>query len=265
MPATPSTQKSAADVQDPTCDECLSLLTQATLRNHQLELQASDSEGDMVVARTRVIGFTEGHLVIAQPRGLGKDTRASWFKCVDAYLIMSGKVFRFRTSVVQFGFEYQLNAEKRCSAATLTMPQSLEETQRRNYFRVSMASQPPIQGMAAKLITEEPVHSPLEGPKLEGLVANLSEGGIGIRVETPYHMRYTLDERYSITFTLPGEEKPVMIVGRLMNTRSIRKGEASRFGFMFLHWPDPHFFGKAIQPIRRFVVSCQREQMNRMR
>jgi c-di-GMP-binding flagellar brake protein YcgR len=237
------------------------VIAEAVTRDHRLELHATNEHGDVVVGHTRMIGVDGDVIHVAEPQGKGKAVTFETGQEVQAYLLYAEKMYRFQTRIVNGACLVQLRGTKTTVAGmAISYPLELAEGQRRTTYRVVVISEGLIPVRLHEVMLEEPARSPLPGVCIEGAMMDLSEGGFGVRVDTPNFNCFKVGMTFSGCCSLPEIPDKLQFIAELRQTRSITNGSATKLGFMLRAWPDQIAFRRITESMRRFAVQIERKK-----
>lgn len=242
-----------------------SLLVEAARRNLTVELHHEGSNLEFCAARSRILGIGEHDLCLDLPHGVHETVVFSigWF--VDVFLAHKGKLYTFRSEVIQIGCVVQLNDGTKVEAIRITRPVDIKPGQRRQNFRVSLASIEPI---IADIHEAAPDHfnaAPRDARRLRAWLVNLSTGGCGLITDGPLDDRFQIGRPLFVQFKLPNDATPLALQAQLRQVESVLDQSGTRLGLRFLKWPDPTRFGRMLRAIELFVAQTQRASARRVR
>lgn len=244
-------------------EETLILLDEAASRNIAIELHYMDAAGQLMVGRTRVLGMDDERIYLDMPQSIGKEVRYLCGQRVTAHVQMYGTRYEFNAIVSESRCPVQLNRAKRVEGMALWKPRMAQESQRRHDYRVSFTMVDPV-NLLFHEATDPTGHSCLvTARRMQGRVANLSLGGVGVRVDVPPTDKFKIAQRWFLSFQLGDQKDNFLMLAELRHFRSILNDQASIIGFQFLQWPDRHELQRQQQRISRHLTEIQRRQKAR--
>jgi c-di-GMP-binding flagellar brake protein YcgR len=157
-----------------------------------------------------------------------------------------------------------LNAHKRITAITLAIPEQVQRTQRRNYFRVSVAGRTEIAVVFCEMMAGHTDRCAVDAAHFVGQMVNLSASGFCAVVPTRRRRGFHHGDRFFVMFSLPEIDTPFHLAAVVCHCRRIHDGADNLVGLRFstsVAWPTKHF----AEDITRFVASEERRQLKRGR
>lgn len=232
-------------------------LREACARNAPLELHRSTAKGTEPVARGRLLAIKDDRLYIEKPQAIGKDLDLGMGQEFRAFFIIGDLLLFFETFIVDPICVLKLNKEKIIHGVALAAPSRLQQGQRREFFRTSLACQAPISVRLHETNPAHPTHCPINARRFEGQIVDASGGGVGVVLEeTPRRLR--VNGHYFATFQLPDVDDELVFLVEARQLRPIRDETAVRIGFMFVPWPTPFDLTRKIEPLIRYLTVVQR-------
>lgn len=243
----------------------LPLLEEASARNRTVELHTFEAGDQLMTARARVLGVEDQHIRLDMPLDAGKHIAFSPGCILDVYLALGDVLYTFRSQLVESGCPIRLNDGTIVEGIRVTRPSAIKPGQRRQDYRVSMASINPITAHIHSVSADDPSAAPCDAQRAHGWLANLSTGGCGLILEAPFGQEMTSGHPMFVGFRLPIEGPPFIFQAELCQVISVMNGRGTRLGLRFLCWPDQMRYGQAMRPIERFLADMQRAEARRAR
>ncbi len=250
------TMRSATDI-----NEGIALLQEACARNTPVELHHYSTTDELIVLRSRVLGMDAEHLYLDRAQRIGGTLTLRAGKTVTAYLLLHGKRYSFGTKVVHADCPVALNAQTQVRGMAVRKPRRVEEGQRREDFRISLACIDPIEAALHEVTSEDMNSCSLDAGRFVGRLVDISRGGCSVRVEAEERRSFMPGERFFIMFEASTHGGLVLPV-EMCHAREILEGEANRIGLKVLAWnrviTKPH-----IQRLARFCADVERRARSR--
>lgn len=236
------------------------IIAEAVQRDHRLELHYMSNSGEVMVGHTRMVGCDGQTITVAAPQGVGKAVHFHTDKACDAYLFLEQQMYRFKTTVVSSACRVRLNERMMISGMLIARPNEVIEGQRRANYRSTLLHDEPLAVVLHETDgeAEGPNFCPLEGVTIHGRLVDISEGGLGVRVETGLYSRFKIGMLFFAETRLNDVNADLYALVELRQARPILEGTATKLGFMFRAWPDVRTFRRNLDPIRRLVVQLER-------
>jgi c-di-GMP-binding flagellar brake protein YcgR len=242
----------------------LDILEEACARNLAVELHHTTLNDELFVARTRFLGMSGNTLFIDTPRSVGKPFTCARGKSISIYFQLNGLQFAFRSQVTQPECVVNLNQKKRVHGVGIARPERVEEGQRREDFRISLACIDPIVVWLHTVNDVEAGYSALDAPRFTGRLVDASRGGMCVLVDVEQQRNFREGDHFCATCVLPEKLLEITLLVQLRHTRRIRDGQAARLGLKFVHWA-PEFTRPFLQDFARFCAHLERQSVRRKR
>jgi len=239
------------------------VLEDACARNASLELHHRPDDGDVVVARARLLGIDDRFIYLDRPETAGVPVTFAQKRKLDGYLLLNDLRYAFRTTVVDLRCMVKLNDEKRVVGMVLRRPKELKEGQRRSHFRVSLFGDEPIPVELHEATADEDGTCPIRARRLPATLGNLSVGGAGVNVATFDVREVRVDEKFFLTFQLPGEEEPFTFLTEVRQVWALGHGEVTRVGLKNRQWPTPRAVRRMQERLNKYITDLQRNRLRR--
>lgn len=239
------------------------LIEEACDRNAPIELQYESSDGELLVARTRLLGFDETHVYLDRPQSIGDDVRFRRGQRVEGYMLLHDVRYAFATVVEDLATLVEINATKRTVGMVLRRPATVRESQRRSHFRVAVLSEGPITAAVHAADPGHPGACPIDAGRAEATLLNLSAGGAGLLMERGQGGWISAGDHLFMTFQLPEEEEPICF---LVDVRQCTMGADSstrRVGVRIRAWPTPRSVERTRERLQRYITAVQRKRLRR--
>lgn len=235
------------------------LLRCACERSAVVELHSHDHGVTRPAARGRLLGFSKsGNLLLDKPQVIGMGNPLHVRQIVDAFFQIDDELYTFATSVVRLDVPVRLNAEKRTFGAEIALPGGIKRGQRRGAFRTSLALHEPIMVRLHRTNGESPDQTPVNAHHFMGIITDASDGGFGVRIDNVPYTRFSLFDKYFLSYRLPDETENAVVLCELRQTREIRGGESAKLGLLILPWPSHRHVNQIRQPLLHYLMSVQR-------
>lgn len=244
-------------VQGPDVQKVLEV---AVARHLEVELHIYDDSGDLSVTQTQLMPIEGNHLVVVQRVPTQQEVPYAQGQDIECYVKVDEPLYYFQSHIRSIRSKTAQDGRTRVDALILTQPKTLEQRQRRNTFRVSLASLGEIRVEFYEIHTLEPMCCPINPLPLTGKLVNVSEGGIGVRVEAIWCPEFEMGRPYIAEFTLPGDDTPLWYVTEYRHDQTILNGNAAILGFKLLDWPDKRDLQQRLRPLVKLHSDIQRRQ-----
>lgn len=243
-------------------DTCSDILEGACARNAAMELHSRTASDELIVAKTRLLDLDRRHLYIDRPQINGKPTSPKRGHEYAAYLQLSGKWYAFRTRVANAGCSVKLNANTQVRGCAVSRPAKIEEGQRREDFRLSVASLDPVDVHFHEVHRKNPDVCPLDTKRFRGRLVDISRGGWAVRIDAQERRSFAIDELFFVSAMLPLNIGEITLLVQSRHCRSILRGEAFRIGFKFVNW-NPGFTLQHLRAVGKFCRDLERHMIRR--
>ncbi|GEM_PF-2456262 len=250
-------------------EDPMQLLDEACARNMPVSLHGKGAHHELSVARSRVLGSDNHVVYLDRPQSIGEKIQFLKRQWVDVYVNIHGQLYTFSGQVREMERIVELNQKKTVVGMTITRPKTIKPGQRRDHFRVSLASGELRFATIHETNRDQPDACPLHAARYRGSLVDISAGGVSMKVDESQTKQFRLGDRLFIEFLLPelsSPSSPPSPVWFLVSVRQIRElldGTAVRLGLKFESWPDAHRLGKLQNRIQKIVNTLQREQLKK--
>lgn len=243
----------------------LELLFEAVNHNQSVELQHVGPTGKVRSGKTRLLFMDADSLYLATPVQDGKPVAFGVDCCVDVYTRVHRQTYAFQSKVLRTDCVIKLNSGKTLTGIQLSKPSELKETQRRNNYRVSLASMVPIDAMMQAVCDQDTnSESGPVGGKIKSQLVNLSSGGCGVVLSQKEAQKFRLGNLILLSFDLPVESESFTFQTRICQIIPVQERETVRLGLQFVEWPNRTEFRKALRPLEKFIADLQRAEARRL-
>ncbi len=239
-------------------------LESACARNVSVELHQSGADDEVLVAFSRLLDLDVRNVYLDKPKSRGTPLAFGQGKVVDVHLSLAGDRYVFRARVTQPVCTVKLNASTRVRGMSLSRPTVLDDGQRREDFRVSLASIDPVDVHFHTFDTGNVNRCQVDAERFRGQLIDLSRGGISVRVAVEDRATLRVDEQFFVHCRFPDDVGEITMLAQVAHVRSIVHGEAVRAGLRFLPWCQS-FTAPHHETIARFSIDQQRRSIRRVR
>ncbi len=248
-----------------TCNQAApDIIAEACARNLPAELHIQQSDGDVVTAWARMLGWQNERVQLDQPQTGSGSITLSPHQRVTVFLHVKGKRCRFHSAVVEPRARIRLNERIVVTGIALAWPSELVEAQRREDFRVSVAGTHDIPVRFHGLTVPAPGPVPLDVPRFCGRMIDVSAGGMAVLIARTELRAVQLGELFYGEFTLPEDDRPLTPVCQARHANLVRTDTTHLVGMQFVPWVGCSA-QLMTQRTRRVVIAEQRRQLRRRR
>ena len=251
----------SATIED--VDKVQTVLGSACARNASVELLSQQAGGEETCARVRMLAYVDGELVVDRPTTSASDDSFAAGKRLSATLTLGQERWSFKTRVIKPVKLVRLNATKRVMGMTMDVPQSLERSQRRNNFRVSVASL----GIGCRVQWESKKHRhacDLDARFAEGMISNVSGRGLAVVLPKSCARRLKDGVHIFVQFHLPNMDEDLLVMAEVRFSRPIQRQDTVLVGLTLFALPTDEQ-QKLEQHLSEFVVWQERQSLKRRR
>jgi c-di-GMP-binding flagellar brake protein YcgR len=249
--------------------------------------EADAEHSSDLIWRVRILQFNDTDLVVECPQTLGRELEIAPGIELIAVIAIGQNRWMFRTT--NLGLVSTVSDRRQAKAMRLAIPEAVERCQRRNFYRVHIASLSlpqvdawplldprsvllaeranELRGLNIDAVSRDEKDSPdslalpLVGPKFSGLLMNIGGGGIGLALEPAdaaiLHHHRTLWLRFPLSPEIPA---PVCATAKVVHTHidSTQRTYAG-LSFDFSHNPAHQRF--VVDQICRYISLQQKAQL----
>lgn len=237
-------------------------LAEACARNTPAELHFDASNGARLVARVRFMDLMPGRILTDAPATRDTDGPVPTDTPVTVHFRLNGGRWQFDSLIEQSAIDVQLNKREMVRGLALRKPQKLTDSQRREDFRVSVASRDPISVALVRCRPDLGDACSVDGPRWTARIVDLSAGGTAVVMHRRSLGAVKRSQRFYLTFDLPGVDSAFCMVGSVRHTRELHEGESIRIAFAFRDWTTATLKPDQLR-IARFVAEHQRAMIRR--
>lgn len=239
------------------------VIEEACARNAQAELHRYTRAGRFIgAAKSRVLGADERCVYLEAPQSVGTKVDLQPGQEIDVYILLHRGMYRFRSRVEKVGCRIELNRQNSVLGVHVARPREIEEAQRRNDFRVTLAREP-IEVALQRSADEAGRATPLPGESWSGRLVNLSRGGCRIVIDSKHEPDWRVGQLFFVGFSLPDTPGELIFLAELRHTGKVAEGNRTRLGMRFLDWPDPLITKRSEQDLGRFITRRELAAMSR--
>jgi c-di-GMP-binding flagellar brake protein YcgR len=235
-------------------------------RNIPVELFRSEQLGRMPAARGRLISADATTVFIDEVQTIGRDVSLPAGQSLEAYFTIGEAIFHFSTAVIDPHCNVRLNQTKVVPGMSVKLPRRVDQGQRRNAFRVSLAMQ--TQAILTEIFPapDGTMGKPPEAdatPERTGTLVDGSEFGLGLTIPPGRGAGTKRFEHVWVRITLPGEDEPITVLCEVRQVREINSGSSLKVGVLILPWPSPRELQHAMRPLQSLMREAQRAELSR--
>jgi len=240
------------------------ILQQACARNTPIELE-HEQRGThrMIRMRSRLLGMAEGGIVIDRPQSSGEG-RLPEGEEVSVYMILDGRRFAFKSTLLSQRWPYRLNEAQQVMGALLRHPQRLRQAQRRSHYRIAITGREGCPIVIAKAHPTTANACPVGGAVGVGDIVNISGGGASVLLHVAKSKMSEMGHRLNVLFRLPGMNDLLWMHCVVRHAREIPTSGAVRLGLEFVAQPGQDF-ARCRQEITRVITEIERKMLQRKR
>ena len=247
------------------CDVSVNIfLAEACARNVSIDLHYSDRQGQSQTARARLLGCSDGTILIDRPWHNSKPCDLRGRQQVFGCFALCGRRYRFTTRVKSGHTEVCINKRKRITGISLDMPMGLEEQQRRRYYRVLVAGQYSVNVALVQADPNDACACPVGAYRLQGHLVDISAEGLGFSTDLQALAPLSVMDRCFVSFQLPGDDSPLNLYAEARHIRKIPVMGLGRVGLGVLKW-DGSNVRRDTRRILDFAISEERRLLARQR
>ena len=233
------------------------LLMEACERNAPAQIAFAHRVGPPMIARVRLLELTDEHIRADRPsRNQQRGTIPSG-RPITVHVFLRGARYQFGSVILDQRAWIQLNAEHRIPGIVLRRPNEMVRSERRFYYRVSLAGIAPVRIELAKAHPDHHDACLIEPGVFGGRMINLSAGGMAVLIDRRDLRTAKHNERYFLTFALPGVDEPCCQLAEVRHVQRIESSGSIRLAFAFARWGGRNY-GREQNILSRFIVEQQR-------
>jgi c-di-GMP-binding flagellar brake protein YcgR len=242
-------------------DAAISLLQEACARNTQVEIHQQDQRSRHV-ARSRLLALENEKVYVDRTQNRSGEVDFTPGKIVECFFTLNDRIYAFITHAVQRGALIELNREKRVVGAVLGTPAAVDERQRRNAFRVSLAGTDPILVSLHACSDTQPFVAPLSCRPFACRAVNISLGGFALSVAKERCPPLREGQFFFAGMPLPECPEPLLFVTQLRYRRPVPDSGIHVLGFRIIEWDMP-WMPRQIDDMGRFIIELQRRKLRK--
>lgn len=241
------------------------LLEEASARNQAVELHHIKSSQQILIAKSRILFTDDKYLYLDAPTSNGRPINFGSGWIIDAYTHVLRENITFKSEVLDNNYSIQINRGKTIQGIQITRPSEIWFSQRRNDYRVSMASMKPVEAEVHEVTPDNPETAPCEAMRAVGRLVNVSTGGCAVVLPNDRARDFLSGDLIFVGFVLPDNDSPLIFQAELCQIFPVLEGRATRLGIRFIEWPTPAQYGRMRRPLEKFVADVQRATAQRVR
>ena len=239
-------------------------LAEACACNASVDLHFSDRKGRLQTVRARLLGCSDGTILIDEPLQNSKPCALRGRQQVFGHFTLRGRRYRFTTRVKSSQAEVGISGQKQFSGISLDMPLGLEEQHQRRYYRVLVAGQHSVEAALVQADPNVACACPVGAYRLQGHLVDISAGGLGFSVDLQAFARLSVMDTCFVSFQLPGDDSPLNLYAEARHLRKIPVMGVGRVGLGVLKW-DGSNVRRDTRRILDFAITEERRLLARQR
>ncbi len=247
----------------PTRDESAVLIDDACARNAAVELQYRTTDGDLHVAKSRILGIDADQVFLDSPHGIGDDVVFGVGQTIDGYVHVNEIRYAFKSKVVRLHTIVKINEEKRTVGMIIARPDRVMEGQRRTHFRVSLLARDPLPIQLHAAIPDGSGTCPIDAYPFEGSIVNLSIGGAALAVPAVDARTIRVGDEVFMMFCLAEEHEEFYFLAEVRQIWAVAGETPKRIGVKIKPWPGKRDLERTQQRLQRYITKVQRERLRR--
>lgn len=233
------------------------LLAEACDRNAPAEIAFAHRVGPPLIARVRLLELSDEFIRADRPTKNRHSEDIPAGRPITVHVSLRGARYQFDSVILEEKTWIQLNSEHRIPGIVLRRPNEIVRSERRFWYRVSLAGIAPIQIELARAHPEYLDACLLEPGVFGGRMLNLSGGGMAVLIDRRDLGTAKHNERYFLSFSLPGVEEPCYQLAEVRHVQHIESSDSIRLAFAFLRWGGRNLASEQ-RVLCRFIVEQQR-------
>ena len=245
-------------------DKCAEILDSACARNLPVEIHYTNSEDELVIARSRILAVDEENVFLDSPSSDAGSYSPERGQEISAFLLLNKQRLCFDTHVTKSRCFVDLNEQTKVAGFAVSRPKKVGEAQRRQDFRMSVASISHIEVRMHGVLDSDTHKCPIDSVRFHGALVDISRGGICVTVDASQRQKFVTREQIFADFLLPQGHGEIVMLSELRHVKQILNGDANKIGLRFVPW-NPQFTKPQIQTISRFCADLQRQMAKRSR
>jgi c-di-GMP-binding flagellar brake protein YcgR len=239
-------------------------LESACARQTAAELHFERGDGELIIARVRLLLFSDHKLLADRPVYADNRGTIPLGRPLKVHIAFRGSRYEFE-SVIESEFRRAPGHTPWTGPGiVLRRPTSVSPSQRRASVRVSVMGCDPIQVISAKPCASGAVACSLDDPVYHGWMIDISAGGLSMVIDRESARPVRCGDELYVTFRLPDGDSEFNMFASVRHLRPVAEGESIRLALAFRNWP-----GGRLKPdrqrIARFVAERERLILKRLR
>ncbi len=240
------------------------LIGAACARNTSAELQYEHRNGGIITAHVRLVSLTQDQVLADKPVCLCDDGAIPTGAPITVHIMLRGYRYQFDSMIEEDNRRVPLNARQTVPGIALRKPDTIVESQRRAYLRVSMVGYDPINVYLAHPHPHIPDTCSIDAKIITGCLLDLSVGGILVLVDQQILRSVKSGERFFTAFALPGDAGEFNLLASVRHSSIVANKQSLRLGLSFHPWRGQEFKYDQ-RRISRYVAEHQRRMLRRRR
>jgi len=240
------------------------LLEEASARNQGVELHHIGSNDEILIVKSRILFVDDKCLYLDSPVSNGRPIKMASGWNIDVYTHVLRENITFKSEVMNNNYLIQINKTTTTRGIQITRPSKIWFSQRRNDFRVSMASMTSVQVDVHNVMRDNSEMTSLVAIRAVGRLINVSTGGCAIVLPKERCRQFKSGDILWVGFVLPDIPSPLIFQSELCQIFPVLEGRAMRLGIRFNEWPTPARYLRMQHPIEKFAADAQRVMNHRI-
>ncbi len=233
-------------------------------RESSAELHFERADGELVVARVRLLMFSENELLADRPVYADHGHKIPSGRPIKVHVAIRGSRYEFESFIESEFRRAPGQTPWTGPGIVLRRPMSVAPSQRRANVRVSVVGCDPIQVISAKPCASGVSACALEGPVYHGWMVDLSAGGLSMVLDRESARVVQRGDHLFMTFCLPDVCGAFNLYASVRHVREVAEGESIRLAAAFCTWDGGHLRTDQ-QRIAHFVAERERVMLKRRR
>jgi len=233
-------------------------------RESAAELHFERTDGELVVARVRLLMFSDSELLADRPVYTDNGSKIPTGETLKVHISIRGNRYEFESAIESEFRRAPGHTPWAGPGIALRKPEAVAPSQRRASVRVSVLGCDPIHVISARPCSSGASACSLEGPVYLGWMVDVSAGGLSMVLDRQAAKLVRRGDRLFMTFCLPGVEGTFNLLGSVRHLREVAEGESIRLAAAFRPWDGGHLRTDQ-QRIARFVAERERTMLKRRR
>ena len=233
-------------------------------RQASAELHFQRSDGELVVARVRLMALNDTGLIADRPVYVDGGSKIPVGREIAVHVTVRGKRCEFPSRIESEFRRAPSGSHLTGPGVVLRRPESIASSQRRSSVRVSVAGCDPIRVVSTTPFPGAYAACSLMGPIYHSWMVDISAGGLSMVMDRDSARSIQRGGELFLTFCLPDIEGDFNMLGRVRHMREVAQGESVRLALAFRSWQNGSLRSDQ-QRIARFVAARERTMLKRRR